>query len=114
MTAYSMQNDKENFLARGMDDYISKPIRANTLIKKVEELINPNRKKLTPVKQNLEKPTETEDTIDQQIPAFDMEVINGLREMVGNEMLLSVFEDFRIEAKNKLPIQKMLIQTMML
>ena len=102
MTAYSMQNDKENFLARGMDDYISKPIRANTLIKKVEELINPNRKKLTPVKQNLEKPTETEDTIDQQIPAFDMEVINGLREMVGNEMLLSVFEDFRIEAEEQI------------
>ena len=38
MTAYSMQNDRENFLSKGLDDYVSKPIRANILIKKVEEI----------------------------------------------------------------------------
>ncbi|MCY1554979.1 Sensor histidine kinase RcsC [compost metagenome] len=37
MTAYSMENDREKFLANGMDNYLSKPIRANLLVQKVEE-----------------------------------------------------------------------------
>ncbi|MES2734456.1 MAG: PAS domain S-box protein [Bacteroidota bacterium] len=37
MTAYSMSEDRERFLSQGMDDYISKPIKAQTLINKVKE-----------------------------------------------------------------------------
>ena len=36
MTAYAMKEDKERFLAAGMDDYLAKPIRAGQLIEMVE------------------------------------------------------------------------------
>lgn len=89
MTAYSMQDDREKFLRSGFDGYISKPIRAETLVKSVEEII-------TSKAQKAEVKTETESQ------SFDMTVINGLKEMVGQDMLRSVFEDFRKEAEEQI------------
>ena len=37
MTAHAMTGDRERCLAVGMDDYISKPIRASALIEMVEK-----------------------------------------------------------------------------
>ncbi|MCA0362476.1 MAG: PAS domain S-box protein [Bacteroidetes bacterium] len=110
MTAYSMQNDKENFLAKGLDDYISKPIRANILIKKVEELVNSKKSVLPEQKVIKSGKTSEPKSIDLSIPAFEMEVIDGLREMVGNEMLASVFEDFRLEAEEQISNTKKAFQ----
>lgn len=97
MTAYSMENDREKFLASGMDNYLSKPIRANLLIRKVEECLQPE-KISGRKKQKKEGPKKFEE-IDAAIPAFDNDVIGGLKEMVGGDMLRSVFEDFRSEAE---------------
>ncbi|MCP9756349.1 PAS domain S-box protein [Lacihabitans sp. CCS-44] len=104
MTAYSMQHDRENFISRGMDDYISKPIRANLLIKKVEEYIS-GHKKTEPYTEKTkieEKKPSNVYQISSEIPEFDPEVISSLREMVGQEMLLSVFEDFEKEAEEQI------------
>ncbi|SOE23946.1 PAS domain S-box-containing protein [Spirosomataceae bacterium TFI 002] len=99
MTAYSMQDDKEKFLSNGMDAYVSKPIRAHLLIQKVEELIGGNGVKGNSIsKPKLKKAALIEDNI----PRFDMEVIDGLKEMVGKEMLISVFEDFEKEAEEQI------------
>ncbi len=104
MTAYSMQHDRENFISRGMDDYISKPIRANLLIKKVEEYISGDKKVESTA--GIEKVEEKRPLLIYQIstdiPEFDPEVISSLREMVGKEMLLSVFEDFEKEAEEQI------------
>ncbi|HLX45749.1 MAG TPA: response regulator, partial [Bryobacteraceae bacterium] len=37
MTAHAMTGDRERCLERGMDDYISKPIRANLLLELLEK-----------------------------------------------------------------------------
>jgi CheY-like chemotaxis protein len=37
MTAHAMMGDRERCLASGMDDYISKPVRAAALVEKVEK-----------------------------------------------------------------------------
>ena len=104
MTAYSMQHDRENFISKGMDDYISKPIRANLLIKKVEEHTTKSKTTTLEIPKNepIEIKTENEYSIPVEIPAFDPEVINGLKEMVGEEMLFSVFEDFEKEAEEQI------------
>ena len=48
MTAYSMREDRERFISQGLDDYIAKPIRAQSLIAKVKELTDANRAKQEP------------------------------------------------------------------
>jgi CheY-like chemotaxis protein len=39
MTAYSLKEDRERFITAGMDDYLSKPITAEKLIKKVKKIL---------------------------------------------------------------------------
>ncbi len=95
MTAYSMQNDREKFLSSGFNGYVSKPIRANTLILAVEEMLQPGDK-------TEEKSPSSVESKEEAIPAFDIEIINSLKEMVGAEMLQSVFEDFAGEAREQI------------
>ncbi len=130
MTAYSMQHDRERFLSEGMDDYVPKPIRAAVLVQKVNELVKTEGREEThsspaistaakqepthvPFQQVSEKiaaETIVEDknqsSLDFSVPAdmpmFDMEVVNQLKEMVGDEMLLTVFEDFETEAQEQI------------
>ena len=40
MTAHAMKGDKERCLAAGMDGYISKPIRAESLVHVIEEMVS--------------------------------------------------------------------------
>ncbi|MDP5120582.1 MAG: ATP-binding protein, partial [Spirosomaceae bacterium] len=103
MTAYSMQNDKERFLKNGMDSYIPKPIRATLLLQKVHELFSSlNKKTQNSVSKKTENLLVDEQIITEEIPRFDFEVINSLKEMVGVEMLKTVFDDFETEAREQL------------
>ncbi len=42
ITAHAMEEDRERFIAAGMDDYISKPLRSNELYATVEKYLNPS------------------------------------------------------------------------
>lgn len=108
MTAYSMQHDRERFLSEGMDDYVPKPIRAAILIQKVNEIFL-NKKPI--IEENIatkqkfeieENQNKSLSLINPALQVFDMEVINQLREMVGDETLISVFEDFEREAEEQI------------
>ncbi|MGR3812339.1 PAS domain S-box protein [Jiulongibacter sp. NS-SX5] len=96
MTAYSMQDDREKFLNSGFDGYVSKPIRAKTLILTVEDMTSGRPQRV------LETKSGGGELLSSDIPAFDMEIIGGLKEMVGQEMLLSVFADFEKEATEQI------------
>ncbi len=39
VTANAMKGDRERFLAAGMDDYIAKPIKRNTLEEVIEKVV---------------------------------------------------------------------------
>jgi two-component system sensor histidine kinase/response regulator len=41
MTAHAMQEDRERALAAGMDDYITKPLRADDLLAAIRRLVGP-------------------------------------------------------------------------
>lgn len=46
MTAYAMKEDRERFMAAGMDDYLAKPIRAQSLIEMVTQWVTGKKEKI--------------------------------------------------------------------
>jgi CheY-like chemotaxis protein/HPt (histidine-containing phosphotransfer) domain-containing protein len=109
MTAYSMQHDRERFLSLGMDDYIPKPIRAQSLLQKVREIMLRTREKQAEINESANTDSGTTSssyTLPESIEAFDMEVVKGLFEMVGEETLVSVYEDFITEATEQIQTTK--------
>lgn len=95
MTAYSMREDRERFLNQGLDDYIAKPIRAQSLIAKVKEIVDASSQKKEAVQ--LQK---RHQEIAQQmiVPVVDQEIIGQLRGLGGQELVDSIYEEFVNEA----------------
>jgi CheY-like chemotaxis protein/HPt (histidine-containing phosphotransfer) domain-containing protein len=91
MTAYSMKEDRDRFISQGMDDYIAKPIRAQTLVQKVRELIG--NKHLTKP-----EPVQLAPVAEPVIPVLDKEIIDQLNGIGGADLVWSVFEDFVTES----------------
>ncbi len=84
MTAYSMKEDKERFIKSGLDDYISKPIKANELLNKIRTLLNINKTEIT-----IEHvPAES------QFSIINQDVVDQLIKYGGEEMVINVFKDF--------------------
>jgi len=91
MTAYSMKEDKERFLSQGLDDYIAKPIRANDLLNKVrqwvldEQIFNSNG-----------------DDEDEHGEILNMDTVNQLIDLGGEDMVNQVFDDFLEETTEQI------------
>lgn len=95
MTAYSMREDRERFLSQGLDDYIAKPIRAQSLITKVKEIVDAAqvtqkqltapRRSATPAPAPEFKPT---------VPVIDDAIVKQLHDIGGQELVDSIFEEF--------------------
>lgn len=96
MTAYSMREDRERFISQGLDDYIAKPIRAQSLIAKVKEIVDVKLKaagegqQQTPPKATLQT--------DSLLPIIDESIVQQLREIGGQELVDSIMEEFVTEA----------------
>ncbi|MEZ0607922.1 PAS domain S-box protein [Fibrella sp. WM1] len=119
MTAYSMREDRERFLSQGLDDYIPKPIRAQGLIAKVNDLIKnkpaPPAETGPPVRQSGTSATQQQPALSpapspeppapspllapyQSEPVIDHDILEQLRDIGGAELVESVFDDFVTEA----------------
>ena len=88
MTAYSMQGDREKFMKEGLDDYVAKPIRAKSFVKKVAEWVLPATDKH---ESKSEVNGESEEII-------NFEVLNELEKYGGKELIYDTLQDFEIEA----------------
>jgi PAS domain S-box-containing protein len=91
MTAYSLQEDEERFLAAGLDDYLAKPIRANQLIGKVEELIT--GAVTTEIKTEPKAKT---------LQIVNLNTINQLKKYGGAEMVYGALKEFEQEAQEQI------------
>ncbi|GAB3728695.1 PAS domain S-box protein [Spirosoma lituiforme] len=96
MTAYSMREDRERFISQGLDDYIAKPIRAQSLIAKVKELTDSNRAKQNTAVALPAKPAPA--VADPNIPVIDEAIVGQLRDIGGQELVDSIMEEFVTEA----------------
>lgn len=92
MTAYSMKEDKERFIKSGLDDYISKPIKAQTLLNKIRDLMHLGRH---------EREIEIE-KVDTENKIVNEDVINQLRKYGGDDMIIDVMKDFEREAQEQI------------
>ncbi len=97
MTANAMQGDREECIAAGMDDYISKPIRVEQLVEalsKYKPSISEAKKILTSPQSNLSptsypgnKNSSTENSI------LESKVIEGLREVEALDEVIDIHLD---------------------
>lgn len=91
MTAYSMQEERQNILASGLDDYIAKPIKANALIRKLKDYLLPQA--LPDDKQEVPAMAPGKDTI------IDQETLRQLAKWGGDGLVESSLKEFREEAE---------------
>ena len=91
MTAYAMKEDRERFLAAGMDDYLAKPIRAQQIIAMVSRWVSEGHGTIQ----------EAEVTSGFVV---DEEVLASLSDAVGGDpaFVQSMLEEFIVEAKEQI------------
>lgn len=109
MTAYSMKEDRERFLSQGMNDYVSKPIRAEILVLKVKEWVD--RVGIEKAKTNatnaVSEPVVPEPPVTNELSdLYDFGVVNQLAELAGKEMVEQVFAEFEQEATEQIAAAK--------
>jgi two-component system sensor histidine kinase/response regulator len=94
MTAHAMQGDRERCIAAGMDEYMSKPIRAKQLLQILDSLQSPQ----SPVATSATEPPEDTAPSDTLIDWNSaMESVEGDR-----ELFKSLIEVFRGESQRSL------------
>lgn len=88
MTAYSMEEDRQKFLNAGLDDYLSKPIKATILINMVQSWLEfePKKVSIEPIKKV------NEDLI------INQNTLNQLAKFGGQELIESTLNEFELEA----------------
>lgn len=91
MTAYAMKEDRERFLAAGMDDYLAKPIRAQQIIAVVSRWVS-------------EGHGSGEEAFRNTDFVVDEEVLASLSNAVGGDpaFVQSMLEEFIAEAKEQI------------
>ncbi|MEY5047791.1 MAG: multi-sensor hybrid histidine kinase [Bacteroidota bacterium] len=106
MTAYSMKDDKLKFIDAGMDDYISKPIRPESLISKIVEWLPESIKNIDSINDESSVIKLENIVPNSDLPIIDEEVRAQLMKYGGIELLQDMWNDF-IEESNVLITQSL-------
>lgn len=94
LTAFTVAEEKERFISAGMDDYLPKPVKAETLIQKTKEWIDVKFHNLNDgnSKNNIEKET-TNTTVDiatkslKYLPIVNTQTAQQLQKWGGQELV---------------------------
>jgi hypothetical protein len=89
MTAYAMKEDEHRFLKKGFDGYIAKPIRAASMIKKLNKWLLSGDKAEKGDKDLAQ---------DEEAHILNRSVLESLRKIGGNELVEVTYAEFFEEA----------------
>ncbi|WP_161947787.1 PAS domain S-box protein [Rufibacter ruber] len=95
MTAYSMKDDAEKFIREGLDDYISKPVKITDLYDRLVKWYG-NATEAVP-ESNVEIAPLITDEQEKEEPFLEMEIVEQLRSIGGDEFALQLYIDFEEE-----------------
>ncbi|MBK6264182.1 PAS domain S-box protein [Marivirga sp. S37H4] len=95
MTAYSMKEDEEKFIAQGLDDYLAKPIVTDLLLAKISSHLPSFSVKEEDKSENIHN----KETFSQENELIDKNILEQLRKYADSDTIYSFFEEFEIEAK---------------
>lgn len=90
MTAYSMEDDRERFIAGGMDDYVSKPIKIDALVRIIQKWVT---KEMQVPQTSAPQHKELESRL-----LINLEVVNQLKSHISEDMIAEIYEEFESEA----------------
>ncbi len=91
MTAYSMEQDRANFIEKGLDDYVPKPIKANDLINMVKKWLHFEPQQVT---------TEVFNEHAEHL-TINQNTLNHLHKYGGKELIETVLDDFDKEVSEQ-------------
>ncbi len=93
LTANAISGAREEYIAEGFWDYLTKPIDVDKLEKMIGEIIPEEKKKEAPEKRENEK------TIVEDLPYIDgVDWITAIHNLESKELLLEIIEDMSAEA----------------
>ena len=95
MTAYSMEEDRTRFLKQGLDDYVPKPIKANTLVSKVKDWLKFEPKVVDNMVFNDEE-------IEDDGLIINQNILSNLSRHGGKDILQPILQDFDRETQEQL------------
>ncbi|RAU82674.1 PAS domain S-box protein [Pontibacter arcticus] len=87
MTAYSMKDDAEKFMSQGMDDYVSKPVKSADL-----------HAILSKWQEDSWYHQEEEQEAEPAAAIIDLDVLDQLKQIGGDEFARQLYEEFEVEA----------------
>jgi signal transduction histidine kinase/DNA-binding response OmpR family regulator len=93
MTAHAMKEDREKDLAAGMDDYVSKPVNAKSLLEVLERWLPKNKSVSDSPSPGSGKPLKKETTAQNNLMVFDKDALME-RLMDNTELLETVIKGF--------------------
>jgi CheY-like chemotaxis protein/HPt (histidine-containing phosphotransfer) domain-containing protein len=106
MTANAMQGDREKALEAGMDDYVSKPVKAEDLAAVLSRWVSRSGTGPQEAYASSEGEDEAVDSsIDPSVPSLDHDVVDGLREMQDEgepDLLAELVEIFAEDTHTRL------------
>jgi len=101
MTAYSMEGDKQKYLLEGLDDYVSKPLRASKLIQKIKIWLSKSKDQSKQAGFDMHG-NGADSNDDGDLKVINFEVIDQLRKYGSDDLINSVFSDFEDETRRQI------------
>ncbi len=103
MTAHARPSDRQDCLDSGMNDYISKPVRIESL---VNALIQLDKNNNLPVKQQVNLVNSSSFT-DSNIMPIDLKIMQSLRDIAGEDdedFITEIIDNYLLESPEKLQL----------